>query len=210
VIFAIVRRLVRSLGFSLLCSLALGCAGASTAPCADPADVTCELDPGWQRRVAEPKAMSVVSVGKGSQGLPRAVTFGSAAAGKTALYLLFPELGLTEKNIERAYLRLEPELSGAFDTEPVDVEVWRVKRPWQSGAFDWSSQPALGPPHAQGKALGRKPLRIDVTELVREAALHPSRSHGLAVLGGAGDGNGVSFATGVGGQWLPRLEVYSK
>ncbi len=199
--------------FFVLCSLsslALACAGSKNTPCADPADVTCELDPGWQRRVAEPTAMSVVSARTPSDALPRAVTFGSAAGGKTALYLLFPDLGVPEKNIERAYLRLEPEASGAFDTEPVDLEVWRVKRPWQSGAFDWSSQPPLGPPRAQGKALGRKPLRIDVTELVREAVQHPNRSHGFAVLGGNGDGNGVSFATGIGGQWLPRLEVYSR
>ncbi len=209
-IFAIVRPPVRSFVFWLLSSLCLGCAGSNPAPCADPTDVSCELDPGWQRRVAEPTAMSVVSARAASEALPRAVTFGSAAAGKTALYLLFPELGLPEKDIERAYLRLEPEASGTFDATPVDLEVWRVKQPWQSGAFSWSSQPALGPPRAQGRALGRKPLRIDVTELVREAVQHPRRSHGFAVLGGNGDGNGVSFATGVGGQWLPRLEVYSR
>jgi hypothetical protein len=51
-------------------------------------------------------------------------------------------------------------------------------------------------------------LRVDVTDLVREAQQNPSRSHGLAVLASAGDGQGVTFATGLGGAWLPRLEVY--
>jgi hypothetical protein len=199
---------VRFFAFALFTSFAFACSSTPAARCADPADITCELDPRWQRRVAEPTAMSVISARRASGALPRTVTFGSAAAGKTALYLLFPELDVPEKKIERAFLRLEPELFGAFDAEPVDVEVWRVRRPWQSGDFDWSSQPPLGPPRAQGKALGRTPLRIDVTDLVREAEQHPARSHGFAVLGSAGDGNGVSFATGVGGQWLPRLEVY--
>jgi len=198
---------VRSIGLALLASLTVACAGLASR-CPDPADVTCELDPNWQRRVSEPLAMSVISARGSSEALPRTVTFGSAAGGKTALYLRFPDLDLPEQSIERAYLRLEPETSGAFDAEPVEVEVWRVKRPWQSGAFDWSSQPPLGPPRAEGQALGRKPLRIDVTDLVREANEHPERSHGLAVLASAGEGNGVSFATGVGGQWLPRLEVY--
>ena len=203
-------RRVRSSGFVILtaCALAQGCASAPAARCADPSDVTCELDPTWQRKVAEPTAMSVISARGTSEPLPRTVTFGSAAAGKTALYLRFPELGVPEKSIERAYLRLEPETQGAFDIEPVEVEVWRVKSDWQSGSFDWGSQPPLGPPRAEGKALGRKALRIDVTDLVREAEKHPERSHGIAVLASAGDGNGVSFATGLGGQWLPRLEVY--
>ena len=204
------RPRVRLLAVAIFTSCAVACASRSSSPCADPADVSCDLDPSWQRKVAEPAAIAVVSAAGGNDALPRAVTFGSAAGGKTALYLRFPDLELPAKSIERAYLRLEPETTGLADSEPVDVEVWRVRRPWQSGAFDWSSQPPLGPPHAQGLAFGRKTLRVDVTELVRETQTNPARSHGLAVLASAGDGNGVSFTTGVGGPWLPRLEVYSR
>jgi hypothetical protein len=182
--------------------------GHAAPPCADVADVTCDIDPRWQRQVAEPLAMSVISAETEVVALPRTVTFGSRALGKTALYLRFPELGLGEARIERAYLRLEPESTGAYDAEPVDVEVWRVRRAWSPGEFDWGSQPSLGPPHARATALPRKPLRVDVTELVREAEQHPRRSYGFAVLSAAGDGHGASFATGVGGRWLPRLEVY--
>jgi hypothetical protein len=185
----------------------LSCASAPPR-CADPADLTCDIDPAWQRTVAEPVAMAVISAERRGDALPRSVTFGGAAAGKTALYLRFAELDLPGQNIERAYLRLEPETAGAFDTAPVDVEVWRVRRAWTPGDFDWSSQPTLGPPRARGQAHGRAPLRIDVTELVREAQQNPGRSHGLAVLGKAGEGHGASFSTGVGGEWLPRLEVY--
>ncbi len=199
--------MLRSLA-ALVCVTALGACSRATTVCSDSPDPACGVGDARERQIAEPLAIAIVAARGDAGGVPAIVTFGGAGLGKTALYLRFAPLSVDSKRIERAFLRLEPATTGPFDRDPVRVEVWRVSRDWSAARLQRSNQPSLAPPLAHALAEARKPLRVDVTDLVREAEQHPQRSHGMAVLAAGGDGHGQSFATGIDGGWLPRLEVY--
>jgi hypothetical protein len=53
-----------------------------------------------------------------------------------------------------------------------------------------------------------KPLRIDVSELLRFATENPELDHGIALIASGGSGAGATFSTGMDGGAAPRLEVY--
>lgn len=159
----------------------------------------------------QPSKLTVITQKGPQAGSPAAVTFGSAALGRTALYMRFPLSTPRTRAIESAFLLLEPLADTPVDARDIHVEAWRVRKSWNS-SLRWSSQPGLGLPKAEGiaRSTPRQPLRIDVTEIVRylNEAVARSHDHGLALTAAAGDGHGASFATGTGGGRAPRLEVY--
>jgi hypothetical protein len=162
------------------------------------------------RLVLEPQHIAVVSAKRSyDDGLPPAVTFGSRAEGASALYLRFAPTTADPKRIQSAFLLLEP-MPGTLPDGDVDVDVWRIREPWQPDGIDWLSQPKLAPPRGEGIARSRPPstLRVDVTAIVEYLAAHGENDFGIALESGSGDGAGASFATGTAGGRTPRLEVY--
>jgi hypothetical protein len=147
-----------------------------------------------------------------SSGLPAQITFGGPS-GRSALYLQFPPEWRAHGAPLRAYLTLEPLAGEAPEAEPVRVEAWRVRSAWLPAELrSWSDKPELAPPYASAitSSSPARPLRIDVTELLRFAANNPELDQGIALVGRAGNGHGASFATGISGGTAPQLEVYSR
>jgi len=164
------------------------------------------------RSVETPSALAVLSQAQAESGLPGEITFGDPR-GRSALFLRFPSAWRAQGAPLRAFLVLEPRVGSAPDPEPVSVEAWRVRSPWQGSAMHvWSDKPELAPPHARAVASGSpaRELRIDVTALLRFAGDNPALDQGIALIATRGDGHGVSFATGIDGGAAPRLEVYTR
>jgi hypothetical protein len=216
---------MRALSTPIVIAL-LGC-GASRVPCTGPAACgagsecvanRCDergagvAERGSERIVLEPTELAVVAQHATPSGLPVAVTFGSRALGRAALFMRFPPQHAKLGPIESAFLLLEPMPSTPADSQDFEIEAWRVRRSWQGANLSWSAQPDLALPKASGIARGtpRQALRIDVTEIVRYLAERTAHTpdHGLALLGGSGEGHGASYATGASGVRGPRLEIY--
>ncbi len=163
-----------------------------------------------QRLVFEPERIAVLSATRSyGSGMPPAVTFGSRAEGASALYVRFSPTTGDPSRIQSAFLLLEP-LVGTLPGSDVDVQVWRVREPWEPQRLSWLAQPELAPPRGRGIARSRPPstLRIDVTTIVQYLAKHPESDFGMALKSGSGDDAGASFATGAAGGHGPELEVY--
>ena len=90
------------------------------------------------------------------------------------------------------------------------IDAWRIAERWDKDSVSWLAQPALAPPHSHGIAQS-SPLsvfRIDVSAIVRFWLRQPLQNRGLALKAPAGDGHGVTFATGASDGNAPRLELY--
>lgn len=217
------RRRVRKIAVAVAVATLIGCAHG-TAPCASPnacsAGEECLANRciesgaapahGSQRLVLEPSELAVIAQNTRPGALPAGVTFGSAALGKSALYLKFP---LDRRRaVESAFLLLEPLPDSPVDGREIEVEAWRVRKPWNERSLRWTAQPGLALPKALAVARSapRQPLRVDVTEIVRHLSerVAPAHDYGLALTASAGDGHGATFATGAGGGRAPRLEIY--
>ena len=169
--------------------------------------------PGASARVVEtPSGLAALSQSGPIVGLPGAITFGGPS-GRSALYLQFSPEWRTSGAPLRAFIALEPRLGEMPDPEPVEVEVWRVRSPWQASALHaWSDKPELAPPYASAviSSSPARTLRIDITELLRFAANNPALDQGFALIARGGHSHGASFATGMSGGAAPRLEVYTR
>jgi hypothetical protein len=163
-----------------------------------------------RRLVAEPSEMVVVDRKGVARELGPALVLGSRVRGTTTLYLRFDAVWHRARDIESAFLLLEPMPGTPPDGSDVPVEVWRVRERWSPAGLTRVVQPALGPPSAAGVARASPPqtLRIDVTAIIRHLAEHPTSDQGLALRASGGAGHGASFGTGAAGFGPPRLEVY--
>jgi hypothetical protein len=90
------------------------------------------------------------------------------------------------------------------------LEVAHVLAPWKSSELSGGKRPKLGIPMRAGETSVTpvRPLRIDVTEIVRAWAKHRKRYHGLAVMAAGNSPTGACFTTGLTGGDGPRLSVY--
>jgi hypothetical protein len=164
------------------------------------------------RFVELPSRAAVLGASHSVTGLPGEVTFGSSR-GRSALYLQFAPAWREHGAPLQAFLVLEPRSGAPVDPTPVSVQVWRVRSPWQPDAVhDWSDKPELALPHASAviSSSPARPLRIDVTELLRFAANNPGLDHGLALIASGGAAQGATFATGMSGDAAPHLEIYTR
>lgn len=213
------------LAFAALCALGCGrspdaCVSAGTCPagqeCLANRCVVAGGEPvssDAQRLVAEPSAMSIVGSRSGrARELPPSVTFGSERDGTTTLYLRFPAVWRNAREIEAAFLVLEP-LHGTLPaSEDVRVTAWRVREQWTDAALEATRQPAVGLPSAPGIAKSAPPsvLRIDVTAIVDYLRRHPENDFGIALRSEDQSQSGSSYSTGASGGRAPRLEVYAR
>jgi hypothetical protein len=192
------------LAFTVACMLLAS--ACSTRGGYDPIPETSE------RLVVTPKALAVLAQPGAFSALPAQITFG-ATNGRSALYLQFPPEWRAHGSPRKAYLTLEPLAGEAVQGELVRVEAWRVRAAWfPADLRSWSDKPELAPPYASATTSSSpaRPLRIDVTELLRFAANNPELDQGIALIASGGSGHGASFTTGIGGGAAPRLEVYSR
>ena len=167
-----------------------------------------------RRIVLSPSEIAVVSARGGQDSalgaLPASVTFGGASDGASALYLRFEPRWRGARQIDTAFLLLDPLPGAAADAADVSVEAWRIASDWERGGLSWVRQPRRAPPYARGLARSSvpAPLRIDVTEIVRHWHEHARSERGLVVESCSGDAFGASFATGASGGAAPRLDLY--
>jgi hypothetical protein len=142
--------------------------------------------------------------------LPGAIRFGSAADGPAALYLRFDPVWTRAREIDSAFLLLEPMPGVPLSAEDIEVQAARVGGSWQPETLSWLRQPKLASPRSRALARAGPPstLRIDVTDIIRYEHTHPRHNHGIAVKGPNGDGHGACFATGRTLGATPRLEIY--
>jgi len=167
---------------------------------------------GSQRLVQTPSGIAVLTQAEAQTGLPGDITFGGPN-GRSALYLQFSPEWRAHGAPLRGFLVLEPLTGAAPEPEPVAIEAWRVRAPWHADRLHaWSDKPELAPPYARTLTAGApaRSLRLDITELLRFAANHPEMDQGIALIAGRGSGHGASFATGMNGDAVPRLEVYTR
>ncbi|HET9930510.1 MAG TPA: hypothetical protein VFQ35_07480 [Polyangiaceae bacterium] len=161
-----------------------------------------------KRLLLRPSALGVARAHAESGGMAPGVTLGRRADNDTALYVRF-DSDWNEGRVASAFLLLDP-LPGSASGEDVALEVWRSRRDFVSSTFGWSVQPGLAPPFARGLARSAPPapVRVDVTELLRFFATHPSQDHGFVVRATNQSESGVTLATGIDGGAPPRLDVY--
>lgn len=161
---------------------------------------------GARRVVATPSGMALADEDDRAR-LGASITLGTAGH-RRALYLLFDPVW-SGRPIEAAFLLLEIREKSLAGPD-LELEVWRVRRPWTAKRFLWSEQPGMAPPMTRGLSRARPalPVRVDVTELLRFAQAHPDQHHGLVLRAGETSPQGVVLATGLDGGAPPRLEVY--
>ena len=217
---------VRSSAVALACLLQCHCA-PTPEPCIGPN----RCDPGHeclahrcvplgsepvaensQRLVAEVTELAVIaSEGDFGGALPGFVALGAERTGTLELLLKFEPIWRTGGRIDQAFLLLDPLPQSRSAAAQVDVEVWRIERPWSRADVTWMSQPKLGYPKASGLASSNgAPLRIEVTQLVNYLREHPNQDYGVALRASAVHDTGVPYATGVAGGSAPRIEVYGR
>jgi hypothetical protein len=112
--------------------------------------------------------------------------------------------------LQRALLVMDPMPQCTRLPGRIHLELSHVLSPWRSGSISWSRQPDLSLPMRASTVTATPPLpvRLDVTELVREWGEHRGRYYGLG-LNAAGRGPGrACFTTGLTWGTGPRLEVF--
>jgi hypothetical protein len=164
-----------------------------------------------RRLVMTPSGIAVLAQGRSFSGLPGEIIFGDPG-GRSALYLQFPAEFRANGAPLRAFLTLDARTEAPPESQPTQVEAWRVRSAWQASALHaWSDKPELAPPYVRAAAVSpSRTLRIDVTEILRFAANNPELDHGIALIASGSDGPGARFSTGMDGDAAPRLEVYTR
>jgi hypothetical protein len=138
------------------------------------------------------------------------ITLGDPAAGGELLLLRFSVKLPTTARVQRALVVLDPMPQCASRPGQIRLELSQVLSSWRSESLSWSRQPKIGLPMqvATIRTLPARPLRLDVTGLLRQWQNHPRRHHGLG-LSAVGTGPGrACYAAGLTTGHGPRLEVY--
>jgi hypothetical protein len=193
---------------ALLASSAAACAGRAPAP----EDLAQSAPIDARRELYAPVDLAVVASGDGpARGeVPDRVTFGRAALGTAIVLLRFSPTFQAGANVTGAFLLLAPPASARPATRAVSLETARVLEPWSSGETTWGRQPRLSVPAASAVVAPGlpRPIRLDVTPLVRAWAAGASDDHGLAVIASGDDPEGLALSMGTVEGVGPRLEVY--
>lgn len=169
------------------------------------------------RVVLRPAGAAVVSLSGGGGGpdLPEIVALGRESGGTVVMLFRFEATWRDDAEIESAFIVLDPlgPLEGAPPSvRPIDFEMARIVEPWQPSIVTWGREPRLGVPITAGslRAHGGRPLRVDVTPLVRAWGKRDPSDHGIALLAKGDDENGAAVSMGVSRGLGPRLEAYVK
>lgn len=201
--------------------LSVGCAGG-TRPCSSSdncsGDQVCQVgrcaegealpaQPVSRRLTIEPRTLAYFD--DQTSGVPSELRFAASNAGETTLLIRF-ERAFKAKEIERAFLTLEPSPDALPSNSAVNVDIWRLadgaplvrhqgEFPLVSGPADARALLNFAPPQT---------ARIDVTDVVRSATKEGADNVGFILRSARGTGTGARYAVTSGHG--PRLEVYVK
>jgi hypothetical protein len=166
-----------------------------------------------QRVLLSPRDLAVLA-SRGASGagadLPAFIALGREGEGNLVVLLRFAATWRDDSDVVSAFLLLDP-LEGAIPpSNTIPVEVARILDPWSPSTVSWGRQPRLALPETAAVVRPQppRPLRVDVTAMVRAWKQRRADDHGIALLTAARDPFGSSYSTGVTGGVGPRLEVY--
>lgn len=165
-----------------------------------------------QRVVLAPSEIAVVSAlssGGGGDELPDTFALGRSSDGTVILLMRFAPSWNESAEVLRAMLVLDT-IEGPPALLPATIEAARISGPWLAATASWGRTPKLDVPFAAGSVVPRPPIpvRVDVTQLVRDLARKKQDDQGIALLAHGDDVNGTAIALGVSRGGGPRLEVY--
>lgn len=192
------------------------CTGAGACPaglcvagrCRDAKDAPAKLEAA--RVVLAPSDLAILTARGGDDTLPETIALGRADTGRAVLLFRFVSTWREDAEIQSAFFVIDPVEGAPLPVTPPTVEIARILSPWAGATTTWGRQPRLGLPEIAGslRVLPAGPIRLDVTPLVRSWANHERDDHGLALLVGGDDPNGVLASTGLTKGMGPHLEVY--
>lgn len=138
------------------------------------------------------------------------IVLGEAGHASAKLYLRFAISIPPAERVQRALLTLTPLSSCTRKPGRMALEVAHILEPWSSAAMSSGDRPKLDIPMRAGETsvTPARPLRIDVTELVRAWAEHKKRYHGLALMAAGDSATGACFTSGLTAGQGPALHVY--
>lgn len=138
------------------------------------------------------------------------IVLGEAGHASAKLYLRFAIAIPPAERVQRALLTLTPLPSCTRKPGRMALEVAHILAPWRSAEMSRGDRPRLDIPMRAGETsvTPARPLRIDVTELVRAWAEHKKRYHGLALMAAGDSATGACFTSGLTAGQGPTLHVY--
>jgi hypothetical protein len=168
------------------------------------------VDVSLRRLVLRPDRLAVVTSRSRDAFDPAEIPFGRESAGQVLLLLHFDAPFSPDTDVRSAFLVLDPLPDVPPSSAPVPVSVVRILSPWTADGSSWSRLPRLSPIESTWRAStwGLRPLRIDVTAIVRRWREARADDHGLALLAGPQDAFGARYATGIGHGQGPTLDIY--
>jgi hypothetical protein len=167
------------------------------------------------RVVLAPTDVAVVAAhgsGGGGPELPDTVALGRSAGGTVVMLFRFAAPWRDDAEVASAFLLLDP-LDGAPPAlGTIAFEMARIVEPWVPAVVSRGRQPRLAVPLVAGSQRARpsRPVRVDVTPLVRGWQRRDPDDHGIALLAKGDDAYGTVVSMGVALGKGPRLEVYYK
>lgn len=161
-----------------------------------------------RRVVLEPRQVALLSSKAEGRVDDASVGFGRTAGGDQVLLLDFDTTLGPEAEIEGAFLLLEPSEKAPSPLGAVPIQVAAIREVWEREQVSWGRQPSMALPETVADATPHVPngLRIEVTRLLKST----TPQHGIAVLASPSDPVGAFYATGLGADLPPRLELYLK
>ncbi len=181
------------------CSLEKGQKACVAGRCQDPNGVALIDKREVRRQVVAPSAVGYVQRSEGGNvgTLPPIFTLGRAGAGDGRLFLRFDIPLVKEMNIVEAYVLLDRPRGLEPDPRPIVLHAERVVDPWDPRSISWTSQPRfedVRAPATRVPPAGRRQVRIDVRDIVRNWYLHLDRDQGIVIVADNSTDVGMAFA----------------
>jgi len=145
----------------------------------------------------------------GSADLGPTITLGKRGQTETLLMRYSIELE-QDARVQRALVVLDPMPDCVRRPGRIALELAHVLSPWRSAQLTRGNQPRLELPMRlpDAAATPARPLRIDVTEVVRGWAKDRKRFHGLAIIANGTSDTGACYTSGLTWGEGPRLQIY--
>lgn len=195
--------------FALFAACALLGACAPEAVGISPIDLSARAPASAERVVLRPTALAAVASRAELPAGATEIVLGRERDGTTALLLRFEAPFREAEEVRGAFLLLPPAADARRAAAPLHLDVSRILEPWTAETIAWATLPRLDAV-AQRVLTPRAlvPLRIDVTDLVRQWSRQRSDEHGIALVASAQDPYGFPLPSGTGTAPGPELEIY--